>query len=81
MLIVLRVVMTSLATNNSFSVPSSSHTISFLLTGTAVSQQPLAVKNEDPSSGDKVLPDCPSDVSVQPNFSRGAYVLWSPVRY
>lgn len=27
-----------------------------------------------------ILPECPSDVCVRPNFSGGLYVLWNPVR-
>ena len=35
---------------------------------------------DSPGSG-VVLPDYPCDVSVRPNFSGGAYVMWNPVRW
>ena len=62
--------------NKSLICPNTStHTHSIATSFATMSCQP----SDSPGSG-VVLPECPSDVSVRPNFTEGAYVMWNPVR-
>ena len=64
------------ASNKSLNCPNAhTRTHSIATSLPAMSCQP----RDSPGSG-VVLPDYPSDVSVRPNFSGGAYVMWNPVR-
>ena len=47
----------------------------------ATSLPTMSCQSRDSPGCGVVLPDYPSDVSVRPNFSRGAYVMWNPVRW